>query len=44
MPALQVSLRATGFIDGSGPRWANLDPAKVRARLGDQFELVQEKT
>ncbi|HCQ56492.1 MAG TPA: FkbM family methyltransferase, partial [Sulfitobacter sp.] len=44
MPALQNSLRETGFIDDSGPLWANLDPAKVRARLGDDFELVPEKT
>ncbi|MEP3686575.1 MAG: FkbM family methyltransferase [Sulfitobacter dubius] len=44
MPALQDSLRETGFIDDSGPRWANLDPAEVRARLGDQFKLVPEKT
>jgi len=43
MPALQDSLRETGFIDDSGPLWANLDPAEVRARLGDDFELVPEK-
>ena len=43
MPALQDSLKATGFIDGSGPRWANLSPADVHARLGDQFEIAPEK-
>jgi len=40
MPALQESLVRTGFIDSSGPRWTRLDPAEVRAQLGDKFELV----
>ena len=43
MPALQADLAQAGFIKKRGPRWAELDPEEVRARLGDKFEVVPEK-